>query len=497
MQPIPQDHPYFGLSPGVVWRQFAALNAIPRPSRQEAAAREYVRRRAADSDAPARTDRAGNVVVSLPPTAGCEASPVTAVQAHLDMVCEKRPEIAHDFSRDPIRPRRAGEWIYATGTTLGADNGMGAAMALALLEDTPGRHGPIELVFTVEEEIGLHGAAALDRDLIHARFLINLDSEDPREITIGCAGGAGADLTLPAPAEPVEAGWEATSVTVGGLKGGHSGVQIHEPLANALKLLGAILRAGGDAVRDWRLASVTGGNARNAIPRDAHALFLTPAGWSADARRAMQAQADRLREEWGDHEPGVSLRVEPAPQPATARGHQASQRLLFLLAELPHGVLAWSRRFPGKVETSANLALVETGSESVRVHLSTRSFQQEALETLAEGIVEIARDAGARLVMEMGYGPWPPRPAAFLTRQATRAYRAVTGAAPDVQVIHAGLECAVIAAKRRGMQAVSFGPRIEAAHTPEERLHIPSVETSWKLLHELLAMLAAPPAGSH
>jgi dipeptidase D len=478
---------YAELQPAAVWHHFGALNAIPRPSRQEAAAREYVRTVARAAGAHVSEDTYGNVVVRVPASSGRESDPPVAIQAHLDMVCEKRPGVAHDFATDPIRPRREGDRIYASGTTLGADNGVGAALALATLT-TPGlAHGPLELIFTVEEEIGLNGANALDAGLVHACSLINLDSEDPEELTVGCAGGSGAVFHLPLRFEPSAEGRVGLRLEVSGLQGGHSGVQIHERLANAIKLLTAALEALRQAQVPFRIASLTGGNAHNAIPRDASALLAVPNDDLQSAQEAIAQASEAAAIEWRADEPGLTLTAEVVPAPEQVLTEAAGKALVTLLQELPHGVLRMSEVFPGKVETSANLATVRMDRETATVATSTRSFVAAELERLQRELVAGGERVGARLEPRPTYPAWEPNRASRLLEVSERVYAEVVGHAPEVQVIHAGLECGIIAAKLPGMEAISFGPLIRGAHTPEEFVDIPSVEAIWRLLVALLA----------
>ena len=487
-----QSFPYAGLEPAEVWRHFSALNGIPRPSGAEAAVCAYVERIAAEYGAEAARDARGNVVVRVPAAQNGENAPVAAVQAHLDMVCEKRPGVQHDFAKDPIRPRVEGDTVYATGTTLGSDNGIGAACALALLTDRTLRRGPLELIFTVEEETGLHGARELDPALVSARLLVNLDSEDPRELTVGCAGGAGAVLELSVETEPAPAGWLMYEVMVSGLKGGHSGVQIHEPLANAIKLLMATLDQARAAGIDFALAGIRGGNAHNAIPRDAVAVILIPADAVEPLRAAVaQSEAEFLKQ-WGEHEPGLAVRVGPLDvEPGQVLMPAARERLLALLTKLPHGVLKWSAVFPGKVETSSNLAQINTQGSQVEIGTSSRSFVTEELEAVQQAIATAGREAGAEIRARDGYPGWEPDPNSRLLQVTRAVYAREFGTEPEVQVIHAGLECGVIVSKLPGMEAISFGPRIEGAHTPEEHVYISTVVTTWRLLTALLAELAA------
>jgi dipeptidase D len=485
-----QTDVYAGLEPPELWRHFLALNRIPRPSRKEARARAYVQQTAEAAGATWSTDASGNTVVRVPATAGCEGAPPVAIQAHLDMVCEKRPGVEHDFDRDPIRPRIEGDRIYAAGTTLGADNGIGAAAALAALTDRGLRHGPLELIFTVEEETGLHGAMRLDPGLVAARLLINLDSEDPRELTVGCAGGAGTILRLPVNREPAPPGWVRGEVALSGLKGGHSGVQIHEPLANAIKLLAHVLMRAREGGVPFRLCSVQGGNAHNAIPRDAFAQVVVP----ADALPAAEAAALRanaaLRSEWEADEPNLRVDLRPVQAGRDPLAPADEERLLRLLERLPHGVLQMSEAFPGKVETSSNLAQVATGEEQVEISTSTRSFATAELERVQSRIKSLGEEGGAQVEVRDGYPGWEPDPRSTLLATSVRVYRQVFGVPPEVQVIHAGLECGVIVSSLPGMEAISFGPCIQGAHTPEEYVSVPTVEMTWRLLAALLAELA-------
>jgi dipeptidase D len=324
-----EQGPYAGLEPSELWRHFAALNAIPRPPGREAAARDYVRRVAEQAGAEWLTDAKGNAVARVVASPGREG-PAVAVQAHLDMVCETASDTAHDCETDPIIARREGEVVQAIGTTLGADNGIGVAAALALLSDPAADHGPLELLFTVEEETGLHGASALDISMLGAELLVNLDSEDEDALTVGCAGGADTKLVLPVGREPAAAASHGATLRVSGLRGGHSGVRIHEPHANAIKLAARALARLGDSGLRPRIASLSGGSAHNAIPRDAVVELALPAAASvADASEALA----ELRREWQQREPGIAIELQARPAPpgqviaaddATAFAHPAA-----------------------------------------------------------------------------------------------------------------------------------------------------------------------------
>jgi dipeptidase D len=483
---------YEGLEPRELWRHFGELNGTPRPSKKEAAARDYVLRVAAAAGAEAITDARGNAIIRVPATTDGSGAPSVAVQAHLDMVCEKRPGVQHDFDTDPIRPRIEGDWVYATGTTLGSDNGIGAAAALALLTERGLAHGPLELLFTVEEETGLHGAANLDPSQVRSRLMINLDSEDPSVLTVGCAGGAGTILRVPARREPPPPVCRAWTVHVSGLKGGHSGVQIHERLANAIKLLTHVLRTARGAGVPLRIAAIHGGNAHNAIPRDASATVVVPADQGAALEAAVRQTADVLRAEWAGDEPGLSVDVHAADYASEALTAGDSERLIGLLEALPHGVLTWSRAFEGKVETSSNLAQIALTGDAVEIATSSRSFVDAELDRVQAEIQELGRAAGAVLEVRDGYGGWEPNPDSMLLAVTRSVYEDTFRTPPVVEVIHAGLECGIIVSRMEGMEAISFGPRIQGAHTPEERVEISTVASTWNLLVALLAELARP-----
>lgn len=480
---------YADLEPAEVWRHFGALNSIPRPSGHEDGARAYVQHIAEENQAMWKTDARGNIVVRVPNRGGSDTSPIVVLQSHLDMVCQKRPDVTHDFLKDPITPRRLDDKIYASGTTLGADNGIGAAMALAVLT-TPGLiHGPLELLFTVEEETGLYGAANLNPEIVRGRRLINLDSEDPKELTIGCAGGAGTNIFLDLKFEDLPADFVVREIVVTGLKGGHSGIQIAEPLANSLKLLSRILEAVATAAPQLHVISVDGGTAHNAIPRDAHGVIAYPAAASVAFEAAFAKAVESIKREWLGHESGLSitLKTASASQIQTAESSAATRQLL---RELPHGVHRFSERFTGKVETSSNLAEVHTTEDELDIHVSNRSFLAGEMQSAQERVARVAKAVGARTQVRDGYPGWEPRAESPLREATVTAATRVYGQAPAVEVVHAGLECGILSEKLPDLDAVSFGPLIGGAHTPEEWVSIPSTKQTWRVLVELLKEVA-------
>jgi len=467
--------------PSELWRHFRELNRIPRSSGHEEAAREYVQRVATGVDAEYTADAAGNIVVRVPAVAALDNVPSVAVQAHLDMVCETEPHYTHDFRAEGIRPIREGDRIYAEGTTLGADNGIGVAAALTLMTTSNIHHGPLELLFTVEEETGLQGALALDPALLTAQHLINLDSEDPEEITIGSAGGLDLEIFVGFRAVDLQPERAVVEVAISNLHGGHSGIDIDRPHANALKLLGALLTnlAGR---HQFHLCSIRGGSARNAIPRQASANISTAWESQADVMTHLHSLSRSLCETWEREEPALSISINRRGTTTRQIDDYDRDVLLYLLQELPHGVLTMSASFPSKVDTSSNLAQVESGIDGAEFVVSVRSLREAALDDLAGRVRSIARRRDAKVQVRNRYPSWTPDASSRLLDVTSSAYEDVYHHGPQIQVMHAGLECGVIVAKVPGMQAVSIGPRIVGAHTPKEHVYASSVLSTWKLL---------------
>ncbi|BCM92234.1 cytosol non-specific dipeptidase [Abditibacteriota bacterium] len=481
---------YQDLEPAPVWGAFALLNSTPRPSGQEERLRRVIEQLAQEKGASARSDERGNLCVVLPGRNSSPGAPTVALQAHLDMVCQKRPEVAFNFESDAISPRRDGDKISATGTTLGADNGIGVAYMLALLDGVDSAHPPLELLFTVEEETGLYGAALLDPALVSARRLINLDSEEDDEITIGCAGGAGVALFLPIEREARHENESAYRFTVGGLAGGHSGIQIGEPLGNALKIAGQILDALRESVPALRLSSFDGGTAHNAIPRDCHVAFATPAAQDGALSTAWAHISTAIETKWQDNEPNLVLSLEEAGAVEAPLSAASTETVLGLVRALPHGVQKMSERWAGKVQTSSNMAEIKTEEGEVAFHISNRSFLACDIADMQEHCATLGKNAGARVEMRDGYPGWEPRAHSPLRDQTAAAFANVSGKIPRIEVVHAGLECGLLSEKLPGLDAVSFGPTIRGAHTPEEWVSIASVGRNWAILQELLAALA-------
>jgi len=479
------------LEPRPLWQHFDAILAIPRPSKHEERARRYVLDEAEKRGLRWRQDATGNVVVEKPASPGKEGAPVVVIQGHLDMVTEKNSGTVHDFERDPIVPRREGEWVKATGTTLGADNGIGAAAMLAVMTADDLVHGPLELLFTVDEETGLTGVLALDPKAIalSGRRLLNLDSEEEGAVTIGCAGGSASHLTLALETAPAPTGATALDVKLSGLKGGHSGMEIHLQRGNAVKLLARALLAALQQT-PFHLAAFQGGNKHNALPREATARVVVP----ADARNAFAAAVERetaaIQDEIRTADPDLKIEIAEAPAAERVWTPAASRKALDLLNALPHGVQAMSNDIPSLVETSLNVATATSTDGALSILISIRSSVASAMRDTKRRLRAIAELAGAEVVETEGYSGWKPNPASPLLGRFQQVHQRLTGKDAELRAVHAGLECGVLGEKFRGMDMISFGPVIQGAHSPDERVEVESVGRFWGLLKEVLAELA-------
>ncbi|MFQ5807408.1 MAG: aminoacyl-histidine dipeptidase [Phycisphaerae bacterium] len=485
------------LEPAPVWRFFAGIAAIPRPSKREERIRAHVREIAEKHGLQVREDRVGNMLLEVLASPGCEIAPVTVLQGHLDMVPEKNARIEHNFERDPIRllieedPQTNQLFVRADGTTLGADNGIGVAMALAAATEPDVKHGPLELLCTVDEEAGMTGAKALSPDFFKGKRLINLDSEEDNAIYIGCAGGCETTLTWNFKLQPVGGTEQVARVTVNGLRGGHSGGDIHENRGNANKILTRTLLRAADGLR---IAAITGGSKRNVIPREANALVCGPKEVLAALGTAgPQVRAEVLAE---SDEANLQIKIESvaADQAPTALAAEDTHRLLLALAALPHGVLGMHPKMPGLVQTSNNTAIVssEKAGETLKVQVCTlaRSSSASLLHVTRDQIEAIGRLAGAAVQSGNEYPGWEPNPDSRTLAICRRVYKELFGEEPHVAAIHAGLECGVINERMRGtLDAVSFGPTITGAHSPDEKVYVDSVAKSWRYLRAVLAEL--------
>ena len=478
------------LSPRPVWRHFQTLCAIPHRSKNEAQLRQALQHWAQARGLETLIDAAGNLLIRKPASAGNESAPGVILQGHLDMVCQQNEGSAHDFDRDAIAATLKDGWLVAENTTLGADNGIGVALALAALEADDLDHPPLEVLLTVDEEAGMGGAQGLASGLLHGQRLINLDTEEWGQLYVGCAGGIDVNVSYATASEPLPTGWHSAQVSVSGLLGGHSGVDIHLGRGNAIKLLIRALRELPES--GWRLCRLAGGNARNALPREASATIAFAPESLAAIEASIAVSAATLASELAGVETRFALRLGTAPTPVGEVMGAADQRaLLAALNAAPCGVKAMSHALAGVVETSNSLGVLAMDDNVVRANFMVRSLVDSRALALAREIADLFALIGADCAIGDGYPGWQPAASSPLLTLAQRVYAREFGTAATLQVIHAGLECGIIGAKYPGLDMISFGPTIAGAHAPGERIEVASVDRCWQLLTALLAALAA------
>jgi dipeptidase D len=479
------------LSPRSVWGHFASLAAIPRPSGKEDRAVAFVTAVGSSIGVTPDKDTRGNVVLRVPATPGRESARPVILQTHLDMVCEKNRDVVHDFDNDPIRPRVAGEWVTASGTTLGADSGIGVAAALAAATDPEVKHGPLELLFTLDEETGLTGAKQLDPKLVSGRTLLNLDSEEDGVIFVGCAGGEDTLIDVKPAYRSAAFRDSALRLDVQGLRGGHSGLNIVENRGNALKLVARVLAALIEQGVPFDLASITGGSKHNAIPREAEAIVVPDPNAKSKLEAVTEKALEAFKLELAKIDDGLRISWSPCPDPARVLAIADRDRLVQLLLALPHGVLAMSPDIPGLVETSSNLAVVKVEDGKIRVVTSSRSSVAPSLAYVLAQVRAVAALSGAAVTLKDGYPGWKPNLDSKALAVVREVYRTRWNKEPQVTAIHAGLECGLLGEKIPGLDMVSFGPQIEGAHSPDERVNVKSVARFWGALTEVLDRLSA------
>ncbi len=479
------EHQIATLHPQRLWHYFLEICKIPHPSKKEDRLAAWLLGFARDHGLEGLRDETGNVLIRKPAMPGYEDRKTVILQSHLDMVCEKNSDTPHDFDNDPIQPWIDGDWIKAKGTTLGADDGIGIAASLAILEATDIPHGPIEALFTVDEETGLTGAFGLKPDLLKGRILLNLDSEDEGQIFIGCAGGRDSVGMIPLETIPVSPTAVAYKVAVTGLKGGHSGDDINKGLGNAVKLLNRFL---WNATNDLgvRIASMDAGNLRNAIAREGFAVITLAKAKAVKLEKAAKKYEAAIREEYKVTEPGLRFAVESCELPSSVMKPALQKRLLNALYACPHGVIAMSQEIPNFVETSTNLASVKMKEGQILVTTSQRSSVESAKKDVSDMVASVLKLAGATVEQSAGYPGWKPDPSSKILQATVDSYRRLFNQEPQVLAIHAGLECGLVGAIYPGMDMVSFGPTIKGAHSPDERPDIPSTVKFWELTLDVL-----------
>jgi dipeptidase D len=472
------------LEPQSLWRHFEALSAIPRASEKEEAARSYVLAQAARLGLESTRDGVGNIVIRKPARAGREGAVKAVLQGHLDMVCEKNEGTHHNFDTDPIRLVRDGDWLKADGTTLGADNGVGVAAALAVMESADCAHGPLEFLFTIDEESGLTGAAQFPGGLLKGKYFLNLDGEEEGTLCIGCAGGLNT-VARRKVARRAASG-EAWRIKVSGLQGGHSGIDINKGRGNAVRILGRVLQTlmGGMPLG---IASINGGSKRNAIPREASATIVIDRARRQDLALVVSGVEDMVQSDLGSFDAGLRITLEHAARPTQVWADAAE--VVGLLASQHHGVLAMSPAIAGLVQTSTNLAIVSTKDDEVMFETSQRSPIKSSKEAAAQMVSTLFRMGRFEVTHSGGYPGWKPEPSSDIVRLCKAVHKETLGTVPELVAMHAGLECGVIGEKYPGMQLISFGPHIVDVHSPSERLKISSVAPFWAFLTGLLERL--------
>ncbi len=470
------------LKPKAVFDYFAQINKVPRPSKHEEHIIAFLEQFANEHGFALKKDECGNVLISKPASEGMEERPTIVLQAHMDMVCEKTSDRVIDFEKDPILSYVDGEWMRAKGTTLGADDGIGIAMAMAVLTDESLKHGPIECLFTRDEETGLTGAEALESGFMTGKYLINLDSEDEGEIFIGCAGGVNTEIDFDYFTQEIPEGSVALRVVIDKLVGGHSGDDINKNRANANKLLARFLHNESNKF-DINLISIDGGNLHNAIPRHAEAVIAVPESVKHEVRADFNVFAADVQNEYHATEPNMEFTMESAELPETCIDDITSYNLIESLHACHHGVYEWSQDIPGFVETSSNLASVKMPEEGkIKIITSQRSSTQSQLECMSSVIAATFSLAGADVTIHDGYPGWKPNPDSAVLKVAVEKYRELFNKDPKVRAIHAGLECGLFSEKYPDLDMISVGPTLRGVHSPDECLLIPTVDMVWRHL---------------
>lgn len=478
-----------GLNPANVWEYFYGISQVPRPSKKEGKIIEHVKKFALDNNFELKQDETGNMIIKVPATPGYENKPVVILQAHLDMVCEKNKGNSHDFDNDPIELVKDGDWIKANGTTLGADNGIGVAGAMAAATDPDMVHGPLELLMTIDEETGLTGANNLDGSMLSGDILINMDSEVDGIFYIGCSGGQDTVGVLEKQTGELKEGMIPYELQIGGLKGGHSGLDIHQGRANAIRFLGQLLHKMEKFY--FKIAEINGGSKRNAIPREAEALLMIDPEDEKEIRLIIDEFYREAMLEYKTNDGGLEISFEKSDKKVNSiyRGKFA-RTLIDVILALPHGIMAMSPDIEDLVETSTNLATIQDEGDTIRIGTSQRSSIESAKMNISDMVASVFELADAEVIIGDGYPGWQPDINSPLLKMSLGIYEEMFNKKADIKAIHAGLECGILADKKPGLDMISFGPTIENAHSPDERVNIKDVEKFYELLRGILKKLA-------
>jgi dipeptidase D len=474
------------LQPKSVWAHFEDICQIPRPSKKEEKIIEFLLDFGKKHNLETKRDEIGNILIKKPATAGKENLKTVVLQSHMDMVCEKNNETEHNFDTDPIVPWIDNGWVKAKGTTLGADDGIGMAAEMALLTSTDIEHGPIECLFTVDEETGLSGAFALQPGFFDGKILLNLDSEDEGEIFIGCAGGIDTIANMEYKKEDVPNGHFALRIDIKGLLGGHSGDEINKGRGNSNKILNRFLWQINKKY-NIRLHDFNGGNLRNAIPREAFAIITIPSEFKENVRADLNIYAAEMEQVWEIYEPNLKITLESVETPDVVIDRETSNKLFDAIYACPHGVFTMSSRMPGMVETSTNLASVKfVENDKILITTSQRSDVDSEKYNIAQMVGSALSLAGAKIEHTDGYPGWAPNPNSEILTVAVDSYKRLFDKEPIVRSIHAGLECGLFLEKYPDMDMISFGPTLRDVHSPDERINIETVEKFWLHLIDII-----------
>jgi dipeptidase D len=477
----------YTLEPASLWEIFRKIAKIPRPSGYEEEIRAFVSDFGVNAGLETLVDEAGNVIIKKPASSGLEKRIGVVLQAHLDMVPQKTGGKVHDFRTDPVEVMIDGDWVHANGTTLGADNGIGVAAALAILESDSLQHGPLEVLLTSNEEAGMSGALGLKPGLLSGAVLLNLDSEDEGELFIGCAGGLDGTMHFSYDSETLFPGSVGFEISVSDLKGGHSGMDIHLGRGNANRIMNRLLSMGYER-HELRLAFIEGGSLRNAIPRESRAVVAVPVSRKAAFHEELHVLAAILNREYADTDPELRITWSEIVVPEVVIEQGVVKRLIDAVTACPDGVCAMSPDMPGLVETSNNLARVSSCDRGrLTVECLLRSSNESAMQELAGEIGAVARSAGADCSFSGGYPGWKPDMTSPLLELMKTVYLKRFGRVPEVRAVHAGLECGIIGAAYPGLDMVSFGPTIRHPHSPDEKVECASVLKFWDFLTAILA----------
>ena len=471
--------------PRILWKHFDEIRKIPRCSKHEEKIRKYLLDFAKKHDLETKTDKAGNVVIKKPACDEMKNKPIVILQAHMDMVCEKNSTVEHDFSKDPIQLEVKGDILKAKGTTLGADDGIGIATALAVLEDQNLKLGPIEALFTVDEETGLTGAFALEPDMLTGKIMLNLDSEDFGVITIGCAGGGNSEIKLPVEYQQNNPELKNIQLNITGLKGGHSGVDIHEQRGNAIKILTRLIWKTSEK-HEFAISKIQGGDKHNAIPREAKAIIAIKKSEEKNLIKTLNEEVEKIKKEFQPIDPDLKLEIKEAEKTNKTLQKNSQKKLINILHALPHGVDKMNYDIPNLVETSTNLAKVELNNKEATIILSSRSSIMSALQDMRDRIHAIANLTDAKITEEKPYPGWKPNVNSKLLKLSKNIFKDMFKEEPKVEAIHAGLECGIIGEKFENIDMISIGPTIKAPHSPDEKVFISTVEKFYRYLIEIL-----------